>query len=60
MGYDESVSALHKDPYENFYTVITGQKHFTLIPPINILHMEENIYKRAKWNYNKENHKFNL
>ncbi len=24
MGFDQSVSAIHKDPYENFYTTITG------------------------------------
>lgn len=24
MGRSESVSALHKDPYENFYQVING------------------------------------
>ncbi len=24
MGFDQSVSAIHKDPYENFYTTISG------------------------------------
>ena len=24
MGFDQSVSAMHKDPYENFYTTISG------------------------------------
>jgi hypothetical protein len=33
MGYDGSVSAMHKDPYENLYAVIEGEKHFTLMPP---------------------------
>lgn len=33
IGTEQSTSSLHKDPYENFYVVITGQKKFTLLPP---------------------------
>ena len=49
LGYDGSVSSLHKDPYENFYMPIVGQKHFTLLPPVAILFLEEQKYKMAKW-----------
>ena len=40
MGYRDSVSSLHKDPYENFYTTITGEKHFTLLPPTSIVYLQ--------------------
>lgn len=33
MGYNDSVSSMHKDPYENIYCVVQGEKHFTLMPP---------------------------
>jgi jumonji domain-containing protein 7 len=32
-GNSKSTTALHKDPYENIYIQIRGQKHFTLLPP---------------------------
>jgi peptidyl-lysine (3S)-dioxygenase / protease len=34
MGENRSVSSLHKDPYDNLYCVIEGEKHFTLIPEL--------------------------
>ncbi|KAF5389050.1 hypothetical protein D9757_004891 [Collybiopsis confluens] len=33
IGDGNSVSSIHSDPYENIYTVVRGQKHFTLLPP---------------------------
>ncbi|EDO00647.1 hypothetical protein SS1G_03120 [Sclerotinia sclerotiorum 1980 UF-70] len=33
-GNSHSVTSLHKDPYQNIYVQIIGQKHFTLLPPI--------------------------
>lgn len=34
LGNSHSVTALHKDNYENIYVQILGRKHFTLLPPI--------------------------
>jgi peptidyl-lysine (3S)-dioxygenase / protease len=34
IGNSKSVSALHKDNYENIYCQIVGEKHFVLLPPI--------------------------
>jgi jumonji domain-containing protein 7 len=34
IGNSRSVTALHKDNYENIYAQILGQKHFVLLPPI--------------------------
>ena len=39
LGFDRSVSSLHKDPYENFYMPLVGEKHFTLMPPHSIIHL---------------------
>ena len=33
MGSSQSVSSLHRDPYENIYTVIRGKKIFKLYAP---------------------------
>lgn len=33
IGNSRSVTALHKDNYENVYVQIAGQKHFVLLPP---------------------------
>ncbi|KAF1826946.1 Clavaminate synthase-like protein [Dissoconium aciculare CBS 342.82] len=34
LGNHRSTTALHKDNYENIYVQIRGQKHFTLLPPV--------------------------
>ncbi|KAE9372355.1 Clavaminate synthase-like protein [Stipitochalara longipes BDJ] len=34
IGNSRSVTALHKDNYENIYVQIRGEKHFTLLPPL--------------------------
>lgn len=33
IGDARSVTTLHKDPYENIYTVCRGSKTFVLLPP---------------------------
>lgn len=34
IGNSRSVTALHRDNYENVYAQIIGQKHFVLLPPV--------------------------
>jgi jumonji domain-containing protein 7 len=34
IGNSRSVTALHKDNYENVYVQIIGEKHFCLLPPV--------------------------
>ena len=41
------MSSLHKDPYENLYSVIHGEKHFTLINPTYYPFMRENEYTNS-------------
>jgi hypothetical protein len=31
--------AVHKDQYENLYFVVSGEKHFTLLPPTDVPHL---------------------
>ncbi|XP_078263196.1 bifunctional peptidase and (3S)-lysyl hydroxylase JMJD7 [Rhinoraja longicauda] len=33
LGESAAVTSLHKDHYENLYCVISGEKHFILLPP---------------------------
>lgn len=35
LGNSKSVTALHKDNYENVYVQICGRKHFVLLPPVD-------------------------
>ncbi|ERS95798.1 hypothetical protein HMPREF1624_07874 [Sporothrix schenckii ATCC 58251] len=34
IGNSHSVTAMHRDNYENIYVQILGQKHFVLLPPL--------------------------
>ncbi|XP_024122058.1 bifunctional peptidase and (3S)-lysyl hydroxylase JMJD7 [Oryzias melastigma] len=33
LGEENAVTSMHKDPYENLYCVISGEKRFLLLPP---------------------------
>lgn len=41
LGNDESVTAMHRDNYENVYCQIIGLKHFVLLPPIAAVGVNE-------------------
>ena len=41
LGNSRSVTALHKDNYENVYVQIRGQKHFVLLPPVESVCVDE-------------------
>jgi jumonji domain-containing protein 7 len=49
MGTGRSVTSLHKDPYENLYSVITGAKIFTLLPPTTQPCLYERDYEHASY-----------
>ena len=34
IGTSRSVTALHRDNYENLYVCVRGRKHFSLLPPL--------------------------
>ncbi|ESZ98395.1 hypothetical protein SBOR_1273 [Sclerotinia borealis F-4128] len=55
IGNSHSVTSLHKDPYQNIYVQILGQKHFTLLPPlfhscINEVSLPSTSYMRSTSN----------
>ena len=54
IGDHKSVSSLHKDPYENIYAVVTGQKRFRLLPPTSQPFLHEQLYKQAVYNKGEE------
>jgi peptidyl-lysine (3S)-dioxygenase / protease len=49
IGDERSVSSIHKDHFENMYAVITGEKTFTLLPPTDLLYLEEKEYPSMQY-----------
>lgn len=49
IGDERSVSSVHKDHYENFYAVISGEKTFTLLPPTDIAFFPERTYPTLRY-----------
>lgn len=41
MGLSDAVTSLHKDHYENIYSVVRGTKTFTLLPPSDAPFLQE-------------------
>ncbi|KAE9446270.1 hypothetical protein C3L33_21833, partial [Rhododendron williamsianum] len=39
IGNELSVTSFHRDHYENLYAVVTGEKHFLLLPPTDVHRM---------------------
>jgi peptidyl-lysine (3S)-dioxygenase / protease len=55
IGNSRSVTALHKDNYENIYVQLLGRKHFVLLPPcchpcVNEQYLEPATYQRVNGN----------
>ena len=49
MGDSKAFSSCHKDHYENIYVVVTGEKHFTLLPPTDYPFLYEKVYPCARF-----------
>lgn len=49
IGDERSVSSIHKDHFENMYAVITGEKTFTLLPPTDLLYLDEKEYPSMQY-----------
>ena len=49
IGNDRSVTGLHKDNYENIYVQVRGQKHFVLLPPIEMPCTNEQLLPKARY-----------
>lgn len=47
LGEASAVTSMHKDHYENLYCVISGEKHFILIPPSDRPFIPYELYQPA-------------
>lgn len=60
IGNELSVTSFHKDHYENLYAVITGEKHFLLLPPTDVHRMYIRNYPAAQYSYSQDSGEFKL
>ena len=49
LGNSASVTALHRDPYENIYAQVKGAKNFVLIPPSETACVNEQFVPCAEY-----------
>ncbi|KAL7187883.1 hypothetical protein ACSBR1_037854 [Camellia fascicularis] len=60
IGNHLSETSFHKDHYENLYAVVTGEKHFLLLPPTDVHRMYIRNYPAAHYSYHKDTGEFKL
>ncbi|KAL8151459.1 hypothetical protein V2J09_021267 [Rumex salicifolius] len=53
IGTARSETSFHKDHYENLYAVVSGEKHFLLLPPTDVHRMYIRPYPAAHYSYRK-------
>lgn len=51
IGSHLSQTSFHKDHYENLYAVVSGCKHFLLLPPTDVHRMYIREYPAAQYSY---------
>ncbi len=49
IGDGKAFTSCHKDHYENIYIVVSGEKHFTLLPPTDYPWLYEKRYPPARF-----------
>lgn len=49
LGNERSITSLHKDNYENVYIQVAGEKHFVLLPPVEMQCTNEQIIFQARY-----------
>lgn len=60
IGTNLSDTSFHKDHYENLYAVVSGEKHFLLLPPTDVHRMYIQPYPAAHYSYSKDIGDFSL
>lgn len=60
IGNDLSETSFHKDHYENLYAVVSGEKHFLLLPPTDVHRLYIRPYPAAHYSYCQDTEKFTL
>ncbi|GAB2219501.1 hypothetical protein Droror1_Dr00007137 [Drosera rotundifolia] len=54
IGNNLSETSFHKDHYENLYAVVSGEKHFLLLPPTDVHRLYIRPYPAAQYSYHKD------
>ncbi|XP_062146582.1 lysine-specific demethylase JMJ32 isoform X2 [Alnus glutinosa] len=54
IGNHLSETSFHKDHYENLYAVVSGEKHFLLLPPTDVHRMYICDYPAAHYSYSQD------
>ncbi|XP_067648598.1 bifunctional peptidase and (3S)-lysyl hydroxylase Jmjd7 [Eurosta solidaginis] len=52
MGDKRAVTSMHKDPFDNLYCVISGQKDFILLPPHQMVNIPRKKYPVGQYRRN--------
>ena len=60
IGDARSVSSMHRDPYENLYAVVHGEKTFTLLPPTERPRLRHVRCRSATWRQRNANAEWEL
>ncbi|KAJ7944002.1 JmjC domain-containing protein 7 [Quillaja saponaria] len=60
IGNHHSQTSFHKDHYENLYAVISGEKHFLLLPPTDVHRLYIRNFPAAYYSYSRETKEFTL
>ncbi|XP_027359910.1 jmjC domain-containing protein 7 isoform X2 [Abrus precatorius] len=60
IGNQHSQTSFHKDHYENLYAVVTGEKHFLLLPPTDVHRLYIRDYPAATYTYSSDTGEFDL
>uniref|UniRef100_A0A3Q0SY15 Bifunctional peptidase and (3S)-lysyl hydroxylase JMJD7 n=1 Tax=Amphilophus citrinellus TaxID=61819 RepID=A0A3Q0SY15_AMPCI len=47
LGEENAITSMHKDHYENLYCVVSGEKHFILLPPTDRPFVPYGLYGQA-------------
>lgn len=49
IGNSKSITAMHRDNYENIYCQVLGSKHFVLLPPVEAPCVNETLVQCAEY-----------
>ncbi|XP_026395049.1 jmjC domain-containing protein 7 [Papaver somniferum] len=60
IGNHLSTTSFHKDHYENLYAVITGEKHFLLLPPTDVHRLYIHNYPAARYSLSQDTRELTL
>lgn len=60
IGNERATTSFHKDHYENLYAVVSGEKHFLLLPPTDVHRMYIKEYPAAHYVRSEENGDFKI